>query len=850
MKISVNWLKQFTDIDLSIDELVQKIGAQLGAVEEVIDLGQQYRGIIIAKVVSCEKHPNADKLSVCWIDDGGKATDVKRNEEGYVQVVCGAQNIREGLTVAWLPPGVTVPNTFGKEPFVLEARELRGVVSNGMIASAHELAIGDDHNGIVELDIEADPGTDFAEVYELNDHIIDIENKMFTHRPDCFGILGVAREIAGISGKRFSSPDWYKEPLDRIKPSDDRIQLEISNNAGELVPRFMAVALSNVKVASSPFIIQTYLARVGLKPINNIVDVTNYLMVLTGQPTHAYDADKLLAVESAQANSGQVVGSSGQPVVKLGTRMSRKGDKLKLLNGKEIELQDDSTVLITSGEVPVGVGGIMGGSETEVDESTKNIVLECANFDMYSVRRTSMKYGLFTDAVTRFNKGQSPLQNDVVLEEAVTTLQYVAGGQVSSDVCDIKLESVKGWQPVQVTKNFVNMRLGLDLSADLIATLLRNVEFDVSVHGEELAVTPPYWRTDIKIAEDIVEEIGRLHGFDHLPIELPKRDSKPAQKDAALSLKSQIRNVLSKAGANEVLTYSFVHGNLLDKVGQDRESAFKLSNALSPELQYYRQSLTPSLLEKVQPNIKAGYDSFVIFEIGKSHVKGEQDKQEIDMPMEFNAVSMVFAASDKITSQYKGAAFYQANIYLDALLSDCGASIVRESFTEGTLHDNPALAAVVAPYDLTRSAILKDDTGIVFGIIGEFKQSLAKTLKLPAFAAGFELGLRALTNNGYSPYIPLSRYPKVQQDISLKVDKTQAYQPIFDELQAGLSELSDGQLQTELKPLDIYEKGENKHFTFRLTAAHYQKTLKAVEINELLDKLAERTKQAFNAERI
>jgi len=347
MKVSLNWVKQFTDIYMSVDDLVKKIGAQLGAVEEVIDLGQVYQHIVIAEVVSCEKHPNADKLSVCKLNDGRAVQNVERDANGHVQVVCGAPNVRAGLKVAWLPPGATVPSTVGKDPFVLGARELRGVVSNGMIASAHELAIGDDHSGIVELDTPAEPGTDFAEAYELKDYIIDIENKMFTHRPDCFGILGVAREIAGIQGIEFKSPDWYKAPLGRIKPGSDRILLDVRNEAAALVPRFMAVGMTDVKVSPSPFIIQTYLARVGLKPINNVVDVTNYLMYLTGQPTHAYDADKLRSV------------SGSGDVVKLEARMSRKGEVLALLNGKAIELQDDTTIMITSNDVPVGVGGVM-----------------------------------------------------------------------------------------------------------------------------------------------------------------------------------------------------------------------------------------------------------------------------------------------------------------------------------------------------------------------------------------------------------------------------------------------------------------------------------------------------------
>lgn len=840
MKISVNWIKQFTDVYMSVDDLVQKIGAQLGAVEEVVHLGKTYQHIVIAEVISCQKHPNADKLSVCRIDDGGKVQNVERDENGFVQVVCGAPNVREGLKVAWLPPGAAVPSTVDKDPFVLGSRELRGVVSNGMLASAAELAIGDDHNGIVELDTPAEPGADFAEAYELNDYIINIENKMFTHRPDCFGILGVAREIAGIQGIEFKSPDWYKSPLGRIKPGSAKFTLDIRNETRNLVPRFMAVALSDVKVEPSPFIIQTYLARVGLKPINNIVDVTNYIMYLTGQPTHAYDADKLRNV------------SGSDDVVRLETRMSRKGDKLALLNGKKIELQDDSTILITSGDVPVGIGGVMGGADTEVDENTKSIVLECANFDMYSVRKTSMKYGLFTDAVTRFNKGQSYLQNDIVFEEAVATLQYVAGGQVASGVIDIRSNGQQiANSEVELTAGFVNTRLGLHLSAEQMKKLLENVEFDVKLSARKsLLITPPFWRTDVEIPEDVVEEIGRLYGFDHLPVELPRRSIKPAQKDSSLALKSRIRDSLSRAGANEVLTYNFVHGDLLDKAGQSRDDAFELSNALSPNLQYYRTSLTPSLLDKVHGNIKAGYGEFAMFEIGKSHIKGQMDKVESEVPMEFNAVSLVFAADEKAARRHKGAAFYQAGVYLDALVKDCGAEITREPFSDEVMRNNPVLAHAAAPYDLARSALICAKDGTAFGIIGEFKQSITEPLKLPAYSTGFELGLRALAGKESSPYRPLSRFPKIAQDISLRVNVGTKYETIKTLLDAELAKQTNERMLTQLKPLDIYEKGNDKHVTFRLTTSHYGKTMQTAEVHELLDKLAARAKEKLAAERI
>lgn len=825
MKVSVNWLKQLTDIDISVDELVAKIGAQLGAVEEVIDVGAKYKGIVVAKVVECKKHENADKLNVCLIDDGGVAKGVDRNENGYVQVVCGAPNVREGLTVAWLPPGATVPSTYDKEPFVLEARELRGVISNGMLASATELAISEDHSGLLIIDIDAQPGTDFASLYELNDYVIDIENKMFTHRPDCFGILGVAREVAGILGNQFVSPDWYRAPLDRIKPGKTKLNLMVSNEIPNLVPRFMAVAMADVNVGQSPIIIQSYLSRIGLRPINNVVDVTNYLMVLTGQPTHAYDADKLVKV-------------SGSKQLSLEARMSHKGDKLKLLNGKELLFADDSTVLITSGDVPVGVGGIMGGADTEVDSTTKNIVIECANFDMYSIRRTSMKHGLFTDAVTRFNKGQSALQNDVVLEEAVTTLQYVTGGHVASDVVDISSAAVVPKPSVTTTQEFINTRLGADLAPQDMLQLLANVEFSCSISGDQLEFMPPYWRTDIDIAEDLVEEIGRLYGFDNLPINLPMRTIKAAEPNGEYSLKTTIRNILSRAGANEVLTYSFVHGDLLDKVGQNKDHAFMLSNAISPELQYFRLSLLPSLLDKVNANIRAGFNEYAIFEINKSHTKQHANNDE-GLPKELQTLALVTAAKEG--SQQPGAAYYTARKYLDVLATNLGVQLRYEPFSE------PPTYPAASVFDYTRSARVYIGSKIL-GVVGEFKPDIAKSLKLPVACAGFEIGIGPSLTTHNSAYTKISKYPSVEQDVSLKVNEQTTYSEVFELLNSKLMVPSNSVYS--LLPLDIYHKKGLKHFTFRLKITSYDKTLTSAEVNNLLDEVAIVAKDILGAERI
>lgn len=836
MKISLHWAKQYSNVDLDkigVDKLVEKIGSQLGEVDEVIHWGPKYEGILVAKVVTCEKHPNADKLSLCTIDDGGVAEGVTRNPDGTVQVVCGAPNVRAGLTVAWLPPGVTVPSSLDKDPFVLEAREIRGEVSNGMLASPAELAISDNHDGILEIEPDqvgeenTEPGTLFKNLYGLDDVVVDVENKMFTHRPDLFGILGDARELAGIQGLKFVSPEWYtKEPA---LPAGDGLPVNVSVPSS-LVSRFMAVTLDGIQVGPSPVWLQAGLTRVGIRPINNIVDITNFVMHLTAQPMHAYDYDKLLKV-------------SGQDSVSLEARASKKGDRLTLLSGKELEFADDSTVLITSNDVPVAVGGVMGGADTEVDENTTRIVLEVATFDMYNIRRTSMKYGLFTDAVTRFNKGQSPLQNDRILAYAVKLFEQIVGAKPASKVADVHKEFSKP-PLVRVHRDFVNQRLGLDLSVDDMQKLLENVEILVerSDNTDELKVTAPFWRTDIEIPEDVVEEIGRLYGFDHLPLALPTRDLSPTKPNDLLAFKQRVREILAQGGANEVLTYNFVHGNLLEKVGQDPKLAFKLTNALSPDLQYFRMDVLPSLLDKVHQNIKAGYDEFAIFELNKAHNKIHADDDD-GLPTEFNMLALVYAANDKLSKP--GAAFYEARKYLDFLAEKLG---IQLAYVPAKEMDYP----VFKPYDLTRTAtVMVKNTDVVLGLIGEFKPSVIKALKLPKQSAGFEVSTMDLMQQATGTnYQQLPRFPKVSQDITFKVPTQLTFAELHDFVWDNLA--WPEHTHPQLEALDIYqgEDLETKNITFRFTLASYERTLTDTEVSKLLADMAENAADKLSAIRL
>ncbi len=845
MKASLNTIcglnKRYSCADditaIGLEKLIEKIGAQLGAVEEVIKVGDKYQGIVIAKVISCESHPNADKLKVCTIDDGCNTPSVKREPDGYIQVVCGAPNVHPGLTVAWLPPGTTVPETIGKEPFVLEAREIRGVISNGMLASAKELALGNSHAGIMEIDGSFKPGTDFAEAFGLKDDVVlDFENKMFTHRPDCFGFLGISRELAGIQGVPFKSPDWYNPNPQFPDVEGDKLPLVVKNELPRLVPRFPAIAMSQVQVGPSPAWLQVELAKVGQNSINNIVDYTNFFMLLTGQPLHAYDYDKVKAL------------SDGETAIVI--RNPKPGEKIRLLNGKEIEPRIEAIMIATNKQL-IGIGGVMGGVDTDVDENTRNIILECANFDMYSVRRTSMAHGLFTDAVTRFTKGQSPLQNLAVLAKIVDEIRQFGGGKVASVVIDDKhlekaLSDATLFKPVQVSKEFINSRLGLALSDEDIIMLLQNVEFQVHTKGSsgELYVEAPFWRTDIELAEDIVEEVGRLYGYDKLPLELPKRDLMPTAKDPLLTLKAEIRERLSGAGANEVLTYSFVPGKLLGKTGQDKSKAYQVANALSPDLQYYRLSLMPSLLDKVHSNIKAGYDEFALFELGKTHSLDHIDDK--GLPGEFEFTGLVIAAADKLKKT--GSAYYQARNYL-AMLT--GAELEFKTVSEAMRQ-----YAVVQPYDLNRSALVSvKASGEFLGIIGEFKPAVSQALKLPKYAAGFEVDTKALESvfKDSKKYVATPRYPKITQDITLKVPADLGYQALSDFVRTELGKVQPANSLTSLLPLDIYQSEEDnthKNITLRLTIASYERTLTDTEVTNLLDSVAAAAKNKLSAVRI
>ncbi len=807
MLISLNWIKKYVDIKVSNEELIKLIGARLVEVEEAIDETHKYDGVFAVKVMSAEKIPDTH-LTLCKIDDGSKVQKVERDENGYVQVMCGAPNVHEGMVAAWIAPGAIVPATFRDEkPFEIGMRKmLKQYDSYGMLAGADELAIGDDHSGIIELDpATTKPGDEFAKLFDLDDIILDIENKSLTHRPDTFGILGFAREVAGILNQPFHTEDWYfRNAADFAIDKNVKLDIEIDEN---LCPRYTAVVLSSEKLNAPKYLTlqDTLLARSGMRPIDPVVDLTNILMLLSGQPLHAFDYDKFVKV-----------GGSDQP--KIVVRAAKRGEKLTLLDGKEIEMNSDD-IVITSNNVPVALAGAMGGANTEIDANTKRVILESATFSLYNLRKTQMAHGVFSEAITRFTKGQPAGQTMPVALRFVE--QAKAFGYEPLAVFDSRKSAPKA-EVVELPISQLNSLLGTDFDAKTAQKILQNVEFDVEIKGDTLIVTVPFWRTDIHISEDVIEEVGRLSGYDNIEPILPLHAT--SDPNEMFGLKTALRNHLAARGANEVLTYSFIHGDLIKKVGQDPENSYKIVNSISPDLQYIRQSIVPSLLDKSYANIRAGHEKFALFEMNQVYPRSngfDEDK----VPQGSSKLGFV------VVDQAGKSDFYLAKKYIQSILDNFGVKYEIKPFLESKDKTN-------AYFESKRSANIETTDGELIGHVGEIKQRILREFKLQAPTAAFEidlgklLALRGASTKDFS----YSQYPSVARDLTLTLSLDCPAGEIENRIRETLTRRH---LINRVRCTSIYqaEGSETKNLSFHLDFARADKTLEKAEIQAIMKTL-------------
>lgn len=809
MLISLNWLKSGLETDhISDEELVKLIGARLVEVEDVIDQTHKYDKIYVVEVKHCEKIPDTH-LTLCKINDNVAADNVERDENGYIQVMCGAPNVHEGMFAAWIAPGAIVPQTFGTdEPFKIGMRKmLKKYDSYGMLAGLDELDFGDDHSGIVELDPEiAKPGRTLSETFNnLNDKILDIENKSLTHRPDTFGILGFRREVAGILGQKHESEDWYLEPTQKFENSSDiKLDIEIDK---ELCPRYTAIVFDSKGDTEKKYLDYdtTILARSGMRSVNKIVDATNLTMLAFGQPLHAFDYDKFVKV-----------GGSEKP--KIIVRAAKKGEKLELLDGSTVELNSDD-IVITSNDVPVALAGAMGGANTAIDEKTKRIILESATFSLYNLRKTQMAHGIFSEAITRFTKGQPAGQTKAVaLRFADITSEYLEPLALF-DSQEEEPEPIK----VELNLSQINNLLGTEFSSSDVKTILENVEFEVEVDEKDnISVVVPFWRTDIHIPEDIIEEVGRLSGYDNIKPVLPLHAT--SDPNPMLQLKTHIRDHLAACGANEVLTYSFVHGDLMKKVGQNLDNSYKIINSISPELQFIRQSIVPSLLDKAYSNLRAGHDKFALFEMNQVYPRAN-GVDEDGVPQNSYNLGFIFVDKDSKSN------YYLAKKYLENLLSNLGVKYQIKEFdsADKSLNDY---------FEPKRSASIYSD-GQKLGDLGEIKQKVLREFKLGQGIAAFELDLKAILSNisaTTSKDFRVSQYPFVSRDVTLSVPLATEYGSLERQIRAIFE--SENYIY-KLACTSIYQAdgADTKNISFHLDFANPSKTLEKAEINAIMTKV-------------
>ncbi len=794
MKISLNWLKKYVEVpaEVSDEDLIRLIGARLVEVEGVIDETHKYDNIYIVRVEKAEKIPDTH-LTLCQINDGGSE---------LIQVVCGAPNVREGMLAVWIKPGAIVPVSVHEDaPFVIGKRKMLGKYeSNGMLAGADELDFGGDHSGIVEINPEiARPGELLADVFNLRDLILEIENKSLTHRPDTFGIIGFAREVAGILGVKFAEPEFlFKEEVfpegflvgtsEGISSINSNLKIEITD--ASVCQRYSCAVLKvNEIMAEDRYLseIKILLAKSGMQTVSRIVDITNYLMLLTGQPLHAFDYDKFLAI-----------GKSETPKILI--RVAKEGEKIELLDGEQI-VCNSSDILVTSSDVPVAMAGAMGAKNTEIDENTKNILLESATFSLYNLRKTQMAHGIFSEAITRFTKGVPAGGTFNVLAEAV---REINGKPLEArDV----FPGIKDVNVVKITTDEINGLLGTDYGEDLIMSTLINVGFEVKKHENVLEIMAPFWRTDIHIQEDIIEEVGRLLGYDNIKPTLPLHAT--ADQNEMFELKHELRNKMSCFGANEVLTYSFVSANLLKKADQDVKNSYKIVNSISPELQYVRQSIVPSLLDKVYLNEKLPVEKFAIFEMNKIYQKNLGFSSE-NVPIEKNQLGFVVAERKNHETAY-----YKAKKYVDALLNGYGIEAIYVP-----LKINEAMAQ---PFEPKRTAEirLKNNSEILIGVVGEFKKSVQNNFKLADYLAGFEIDLDLILT--YRTHEHKICFNEIEER-----DLTVITEDSYAETTAKIEKiLMENEAKAIIAPGTIYrpENAKEKHITLHLRFLNFDESI-------------------------
>lgn len=585
MKLSLSWIKDYVSLpdDADLTKLAYDLTMDTVEVEDVEYLGKRFENMVVGVITAVNPHPNADKLRVCTVDLG---------EAEPKEIVCGGINLAVGMRVAVAVPGAIVRWHGEGEPVEIKKSKLRGVESYGMICASDEIGLGDLLPSKQEAEIldlsawDVPAGTPLADALDLNDVLLEIDNKSMTNRPDLWGHYGIAREIAAL----------YKLPMKKIEPVkvDAKSDFKVEIKDIDRCPRYIGVEMDGVSVKASPFSMQSRIWRVGMRPINALVDITNYVMLATGNPTHAFDADN---IEDH-----------------ITVRRAAEGEKLLLLNGKELSLCNDDLV-IADGEGAVALAGVMGGAKDSILPKTTRVILEVANFESTGIRRTALRYDNRTEASSRYEKAVDPERCDQALALSLAFFKELYPELQITGFCD-RYEKKLERAEIDVSLTWLAKRLGKHLTNDDIRAKLEILGFDVDINGDNMHVIAPTWRStgDISIKDDVMEEVARMYGYDNFESTPFTTSFEGAINQKDISLVRNIKEYLAiRCGMQEIFTYPWMNDTFVNAVMQDTTGMLRLSTPPAPELSWLRSSLLPNMCEAVMKNERY-FDDFSIFE--------------------------------------------------------------------------------------------------------------------------------------------------------------------------------------------------------------------------------------------
>jgi phenylalanyl-tRNA synthetase beta chain len=695
-------------------------GTEVGA---VVTTGRDWEKISVGQVVDVSPHPNADRLRLTTVDLSGE----------QMTVVCGAPNVAAGQKVAFARVGAELIDGHTGRPTILKAAKIRGVESAGMVCSEKELGLSDYHEGILVLPDDAPVGVPLSQY--MGDTILDLD--ITPNRPDCLSVLGIAREVAALTGGTVREPPLDYQETGR--PIKERAKVEIADR--DLCSRYCAALIEGIQIGPSPPWMQERLLAAGVRPISNVVDVTNYVMLEVGQPLHAFDFSLI----------------SDRKII---VRRARSGEVLMTLDGTERPLNSDMLVIADAKEA-VAVAGLMGGVASEVTENTTTVLLESANFNPTSIRRTSTALKLRTDASARFEKGLSPELAMVGVRRAVRLMLELTGGRAAEGIIDAYPGKHRQTR-ITVTQERLRRVLGLQLPTTQVRQRLMSLGFGCRwVPPDRYVVRVPYWRTDVRIPDDVAEELARIIGYDELPITTLSGGIPPAQPQPSRELRERTKDILATAGMQEVIAYSLTNLESLAKVLPAEELSqhppLRVANPLSHQQEYLRTTLRSSLLETLASNLRHRQGRIALFEAARVYLPRPED-----LPAEVDSLAGVVTGDRPDRwGQPKGEPvdLYDAKAYLDFLFDRLGLTV--------TYHDGEDFALVPG-----RTAEVRLD-GQTVGLVGQVHPRVAAAFDLEQDVYLFEVNLEALVPHVGRPRVhqPLSRFPAVEEDIAIVVDE-------------------------------------------------------------------------------